>query len=591
MKKILITLLSLFICIVSACNCSYFVYAEGNTVKQYDGYMAFGDSITRGLIGNDVDQDTDAYTKTLRNVEGSYPYLVSQAVGCNKSSNSFSNKENCDYWPVCYMGITLSMTLDMLNINERERDEVFDHGIFGDAYKALDELFGEAGSQGTVKSILESYQSDEDVLITSCLGLSDIALRPLNTLVTDEIKGKLASGELDLDANQIAELLNNLLKKAEENYKNWSEDYDKFIRKLKEYNENATIVLVGYFNPFREVTITDKTVLPLGDVFNPIISKMNSRARQIARNNGCIFVDISNTESTAIKEEWSILDILDDLDVNTTISSHPTKESYQYISRQIINSLPLEELSEENVNTYNIRVDLIRYNKVSKVILNNKVLRENEYELSDTILNIPYNNEYARSLQVYIVDENGKTSILSYNLKFIDGKYEPRCIDSTNDIAEQRSKVRTNIETIVSFIRETTKKLIPWRRNKSDIKEPVSLPKQEDINEIYEKVEENNDDSLMKPIELPREIEENIEEIKQDIKENIDEYKQNEDIKQIHEQTTENIKKAVEVGQEVTKDIIEKSVENFKKLGEDIKEHIENSPLPKQTFPQFPINH
>ena len=607
MKKVLISLITSLM-IFSVVNTNV-VNAEeettNNGIKQFDQYMAFGDSISRGLTGEPGQEDHDAiaYDFKYRNVKGSYPYLVAQAVGCSNPQDLFENGiENSKYFPVCFMGESVTQMLDLLGVErsqeEKTKDYMYDRIMMGTYYNYAKYLFGSSGTQGSVANILGSDENkDKNTLITTCLGLGDVGIKSMTDLIMSLIETDEGSYKLKENINT-EELIKTLLESVSSRYKQWTSDYDKFIKTIKSYNDKATIIVVGYFNPFKNVKISQDQVIPFGDLINPTIKLMNAQAKQIAKKNGCIFVDVSSAESVATSRDWSMSDFSSNAEIANYITglTHPTYDSFKYICNQITAAIPAEDAEiDENCK---IVLDLVRTNffKIVNYITVNG-LPIDVYTLEDNIITIPYNNPFAKIAQVSLVDKEGKTVSKTFELTYKNGKYEAICIETTNDVEKEQKLIISKVGEFFKSIREATKNFIiskikPNKQVKDNNQEELMNIMSENAENIQEFIEENE--------KSPEEIKENIEEVKENLGNAYNEYNENkeeyykqakENMEKIHEQTTESIKKTVEIGQEVTKDIVEQSVENFKKLGEDIKEHIENSPLPKPIFPQFPINH
>ena len=93
-------------------------------------------------------------------------------------------------------------------------------------------------------------------------------------------------------------------------------------------------------NPLREVCISDELVIPLGSVSDPVVALMNETLRLYAKLYGCVYVDVTNGESVAVKEELNISEIGQNaLGVNfikALAAIHPTPETMDYIAKEDI---------------------------------------------------------------------------------------------------------------------------------------------------------------------------------------------------------------------------------------------------------------
>lgn len=583
MKKILSTLLSLLMIItITTVNINA---DEQPSVKQYDAYVAFGDSMSRGFNGTNY---SEANNFNLRNVPGSYTYLVSQAIGC-ESPNEFSNHENVKYYPVCFMGESVTSALDIIGVGDCS-DTVYDHGIMKGSYDVAERTYVTQSNkdrykknyQGTVKNILQSYNEDDDVLITIFLGLSDVVLKPVCNVLLDKYRnGELTSQDQD-EANEIVDILKQINEQMTIEYKSWLTNYQTLITSLQSYCPNADILLIGNFNILKEMTLNDDMVLPVGNIANPFVALMNQNIKAFAKQYGCTYVDIVDAESSVTAGEWTITEAFGDLQSTT----HPTAASMEYISRQIIRALPTEEVEENN---YDIVVDLIRYNRVDSVYVNGIKMNYSSYGVEGTILTVNYDNPYAKTMVVNIKNDDGTISTRTYSLNYEDGHYVPRCIDSTNDTVSTAKKVFASIKNFFSSIVETAKGFF---KKDSTTPEEVITPEKTvfDIKELFNKAKEKEEEpkqeeKLDQPkeedeqiIKESKDVAEKVSEIVEETKEfveNNEEAKQTaEKAKEFFEKGKENIEKTKEFFEE-NKEVIEEVKENTEKFFEQGKENTE----------------
>ena len=366
-------LLALIMISGSLCINSFAARAE--TVRQYGkegGYLAIGDSISRGCgaDGFYIDQDKaeggqyDLFD--LRNVEGAFPYLIAQAVGCETPSDITDQSGN--FWPCTYPGMTVAMMLDLLGIEDNWSDTALDYPYYGDMLKYF-------GFEGSFDGAARGEKYDEDTcsqcgkitdlidrasLITVQLGMADVFYRAYRIATNG---GSLAGGlSFDLSSlDSIADLVSGVIRelKSGENY--WKEYYPVLIKAIKERNPDATIVMVGNFNLVSDLTLTDDTLAPLGSVLTAITASMNSCLRKWEKEFGVLFADITNAETLATEKGWSLLgDFID----NSFVATHPGQNGYNYITRQVLSVLPEKE------NTDKLILDIGTLEKVDYVLVN-----------------------------------------------------------------------------------------------------------------------------------------------------------------------------------------------------------------------------
>lgn len=426
--------------------------ADEETVRQYGeegGYLAIGDSVCRGCGTAGYPQPYYNYSK--RNVEGAFPYIVAKAVGCTMPEEIVDQSGN--YWPLCYPGMTLGVTMDLYGIEDDFTDTKFDYSN----YKFMMKYFGYEGSIPGVRGAAggDTYTEPAKVgsiidltknasLITVELGMCDVFYRALHIA---ENGGMLADGiNLDFsDPQAILQLLKGYLSEMYIGFDYWKTWYPKFLERLRELNPDADIVVVGAFNVVGSVTITDDTLLPVGDAISALTDQMNVLYQKWAKQYGMIYADISNTETLAAQSEWALLG---EFLPNAEIASHPGPEGNAYIGHQILRALPAQDGSHPV--TTDIVIDLARFTNVKYVLVNGSYC--SDYSMDGTVLTIPYRTTLAKSLVVACDNGDGGTALQSYTLSYQDGGYVSHRISSTNDLNAAMQKIVDLIKSFVSSL-------------------------------------------------------------------------------------------------------------------------------------------
>lgn len=447
---------------VSCLGIGAFAATEEN-VRQYGsegGYLAIGDSICRGC-------GTVGYFKPLeqyydydkRNVEGSFPYIVAKAIGC-QTPETITDKAG-NYWPLCYPGMTLGVTMDLLGIEDDFTDTAFNYGN----YDEMMERFGYEGSFDGVRG--ETYKVpgivgkvtdliDQSSLITVELGMCDVFYRGL-TIATNGGKlhpeeGEQAATDALSDPSALLEFVQTYLKELYTGFNYWREWYPKLIEYLKEENPNATIVMVGSFNLAGDLTLLDQTMLPIGNAVTAITAQMNLLYRLWAKQYGVLFADITNTETRAAENGYSFLGgYLGDAE----LASHPAEAGNAYIARQILSVLPEAEESEKDPATY-IDVDLGRFNKVDYVLVNGVPVKD--YQLTGSKISIPCYSRLANNLTIAVKGDDGKIAVQTYHLVYKIGTgYTAYRVYGNNDIVGTAKRPAALAKTIVGGLFGTLK--------------------------------------------------------------------------------------------------------------------------------------
>ena len=91
-------------------------------------------------------------------------------------------------------------------------------------------------------------------------------------------------------------------------YTNVTNSLPQIVAGIRALNPDAKIVLLGYTNP-----------VPLLPAWNRYFSKLNRFAKDLATQEGLIYVDIPRAQTAA--------------------DGHPTVKGHQYIAQQILNAI------------------------------------------------------------------------------------------------------------------------------------------------------------------------------------------------------------------------------------------------------------
>ena len=473
MKKNFRTVLALLLTALMALSCvSVSFAATKDTVKQYGkagGYLAIGDSISRGCgaEGFYIDKDGSympngegqygAYE--LRNVQGCLPYQVAQAVGCEAPMDM--TDQNATYWPFTYPGMTTAVTLDLLGVDDGFSDTKLNYAY----YKDMLQYFGWEGSLDGVRegdnvayvtetrggvgqcgNIIELIRNAD--LITLQLGMCDIFYRAYRVVSNG---GMLADGlSFDLSSTDaIKALVEIAITEMEFGFKYFKEHYPMLLEKVIELNPDATIVIVGAFNVVNQLTITDDTLVPLGSAFTAITASMNVLYRKWARQYGVLYADVSNTETLAAENDWSLLGDFKD---NTFTGTHPGPNGYDYMARQVLDVLP-EESDDERIS-----VDLGRFSDVDYVFVNGIPVKN--YTLKEYVLTIPYAGPGATNLTVGVKNDDCTLAVQTYELVYRIGQgYTAYRIIGNNDAAGHAKRPFNLLRKLFDLLVNAIKKL------------------------------------------------------------------------------------------------------------------------------------
>ena len=464
MKKILVCVLALTLTL--SCALPAALAATKENVRQYGkegGYLAIGDSISRGCGAEGFYLDTDKAEGGqydlyyMRNVKGAVPTQVAEAVGCTMPDDMA--EQDATFWPFCYPGMTVAVTMDLLGIEDNFKDEKLNYAY----YKDMLQYFGYEGSFDGVRegdtyvegecgqcgNIIELIKKAD--LITLQLGMCDIFYRAYRIISNG---GMLADGlSFDLSSPEaIKNLLETAISEMHFGYDYWEAHYPVLLQRIKELNPDATIVMVGSFNLVNQLRLTDDTVLPIGSIISGITDKMNRKYEQWEKEYGVKYADISNTETQATENDWALLGDFKD---NTFTGTHPSQTGYNYIVRQILAELPAADGETE---TAGLSVDLGRFDAVDYVLLNGIPVKN--YSMDGFVLNIPNASILATNLTVGVKGEDGKIAVQTYAIRYTIGQgFTASRLYGNNDAAGFATKP---FRTFINLIKSLFDKIVNW---------------------------------------------------------------------------------------------------------------------------------
>lgn len=360
MKK-LTKVLSVVLAVLMVAGCFSVVgFAEDDPyacLKEGTGYVAIGDSFTRGYGAGDDWQDhiylNDTYGNfECRNVAASYPNLVADEFGLATPEDIRDTSGKM--WPLCHDAVSTAYILDLLGIDDGFRDEEFtyhysymtkryetDLRYYGDPESLTLDGTAKYGQTGEIMSVREMINNAS--LITIGLGQTDVIYKAqlfgLNVLDMSDI-ASLPSG-----IAHIVELLTEYMEY-------WKSAYPLLLDYIKENNPDAKVVLVGTLNPLKDAMLTDDISIRIGSIINGIMDSINVFTQQCALEYGYMYVDISDVETPTTLTHNSIgtiLSITDDIEY--ALIAHPTTKGYAQIAERVIDEVK-ESIEDEDSSDF-----------------------------------------------------------------------------------------------------------------------------------------------------------------------------------------------------------------------------------------------
>ena len=315
------------------------------SLKEGIGYLAIGDSFTRGYGAGDNWRDqiylSDTYGNfECRNVDGSYPNRVSEAFGLNTPNDI--RDTSAQMWPLSHDAVSVAYVLDLLGIDDGFRDDEFTYNdssmlsryatdlqYYGDPLSLTIDGDATYDKTGEIMSVRDMFKNAS--LITIGLGQTDVIYKAqifgLNKIDFSDTKS-IPSG--------IANIFNLLNKYF--NY--WKDAYPLLLDYIKENNPDAKVVLVGTLNPIKNAMMTDDIAIPIGSLINGIMDSMNSYMRLCALKYGYMYVDISDVDTPSSVTQMSLGQIMSISDpIEYALIAHPTQHGYAQIAERVIDAV------------------------------------------------------------------------------------------------------------------------------------------------------------------------------------------------------------------------------------------------------------
>ena len=315
------------------------------SLKEGTGYVAIGDSYTRGYGASDHWEDqnflNDDYGNfDCRNVDGSYPNRIAEAFGLYAPDDI--RDTSAKMWPLAHNGVSVAYILDLLGIDDGYRDDEFtyqdenllrryatDLQYFGDPLSYTIDGQSTYGQTGEVMSARDMVKDAS--LFTVSVGQCYVFYKAL-------INGL---SKLDLSTTERARAsIANIVSLLHRDFDYWKGAYTLLLDFIKENNPDAKVVLVGTMNPIQDVILSHDLAIRIGNTINIIMDLMNAYMKHCALKYGYMFVDISDIETPPVTKQISFEDI-SALEGTTEYSlvAHPTPKGHKQIADKIITAI------------------------------------------------------------------------------------------------------------------------------------------------------------------------------------------------------------------------------------------------------------
>ncbi len=305
--------------------------ATAETVQHYDTYMCLGDSIAAGFTVSGNWRDL-----LLHHVSGAYHDIIAKATGAELRQFGWS----------CFR---TQEVLYMLEDQPRDPNEVWMTDKF------VQSCVSDALLDAHKADFVEAVRTSD--LITVNLGSNDVlsssvyetvvAVQNSEPSVDQERIDKLkerggfaaALAEILRQTSSVADrakIVATLLQRLSENYAAFTRNFNRCMKDILELNPDATIVVVGMFNPYESLYLNEEGTLTMAPLVQPVVDLVNVFLRR-----GCAYADRYLYAQANDVKTWHYSLANPDI-ADMVFAIHPTAEGHATLAQAILAVLPEE---------------------------------------------------------------------------------------------------------------------------------------------------------------------------------------------------------------------------------------------------------
>ena len=359
MKKTMKRVISLCLVVVMLTGVMCISAFAATNVKQYSNYVVIGDSIPSGY-GLDTSNAPD-YNKLKVShgqlVVGSYPAIVAKAVGATQvdvlSRCGFRTVETLRLLDKNYKYDSASDTM----VSTLSQMYIDDHKFANDVTKvdANDKISTlQAQTAKSVKDAdlitinLGSNDTMTYALVSVKAYLAKYSTSPLLTLAEKQMKSFGTMGNALINLMKVAESINKtsqtlavLSASLLKGYAAFKINFAMLIKDIETMNPDAQIVVVGMYNPFKNLKMSQYSLVKIGALADNVVQLMNTYM-----STACVYsatyeyVDVMDTQAYTFPTILS-----GKFEDNFIRNVHPTEVGHMYMATQILNALPIADAS------------------------------------------------------------------------------------------------------------------------------------------------------------------------------------------------------------------------------------------------------
>lgn len=460
-------IISMLLCVIMLASISVSSFAItppcDAEYPQFDSMFTIGDSNAMGYgldgyygnphystEGNNVNDYTDF--SYLNGTYGAFPQLVQEALGIDRA------KHNAMTYPaerakdaLYYLGGDVDMSTDkffpitmsewmpvyLLDSNDDYDTETVWHQwrewkLDKSADKGESPVIGIPKGDVFINQL--KAQPDDNKLVLMYSGIADIFFSSVQLTLNDP----------EVDGDDLVAMIAALAKYMWNNYYEALQSVPALIEQVKKLNPDCTLVLIGSFNPIKDLKLSDDGWLPIFDAMSAITSLFNQHNKQWAEEYDALYVDITNVETRTLSEGYSFDMLFSD---NPEPIYHATPEGHEYIARQILKALELDKTS-----TTDIVVDLGSVKDVSSVVVGGQIVSGYTFDKETHTLTVPCDSTTERVMTVTEKREDGSVYLAMYQLSYGEDGYTAYRMYATRNVTETFTNIIRSIWSVCKSI-------------------------------------------------------------------------------------------------------------------------------------------
>ena len=330
----MLALLLAVVMVFSALSVSAFA-ANRENVKQYGTYMCIGDSIAAGYT---LSGERDNFFRVR--VPGAYHDIVADATGAKLNQFGWSAFRSVE---LRYLlegvrndpdGVWLENFQPLVNNDLLDRNRA----DYLNAIRESDLISVNLGSNDvmsyamtkTMSLLTRSNDCELAAMATECLEkCGDFGTAFVKLMSLAEKAGKLPL---------VLASLNPTLMKALAYFKN---NFNACLKGIYALNPDATVVVVGVFNPMANLRLIDNGNLKLGAILQPTVDLLNAFLKSGSNYaSRYLFAPVPNTTTYDMSLTGMLKGGTDNMRTRILWDVHPTHVGHSYMADQILSVLP-----------------------------------------------------------------------------------------------------------------------------------------------------------------------------------------------------------------------------------------------------------